>query len=200
MASKITNVDKLSELEDTTNHKHDFLLKKRPLTKILKKSFIKQILKKKSTRKKLLFSRKKSKIALKKQEAKLQLKNRIEKSQGELTIKDSIVFIKIYDHIKLDGDSVSVFYNNKLILLKYGLVAYKQSKFYKLIINPKASKSKIVIIAESVGKTPPNSATMEIYNSKNKLLFKKIVESDFKNNVVIDLLHDTKIFKQNIKK
>src|SRR5258708_6694384 len=68
--------------------------------------------------------------------------------------------IDLYDNGEIDGDSVSLFLNNELILEHLNLQA--QPKTIWLLLNKSLPVNKLLLYAENLGSIPPNTALMEI--------------------------------------
>jgi len=72
---------------------------------------------------------------------------------------DSIV-INLYDNGEVDGDTISVFLNGKVILSKQGLTATAITK--TIYANEIGDSSELVMYAENLGRIPPNSGLLVI--------------------------------------
>lgn len=75
---------------------------------------------------------------------------------------DSLV-LALYDNGEIDGDTVSVFLNDKLVISKQGLSA---TAFRKTIyFEPDMRDSiKLVLFAENLGRIPPNTGLLLVYD------------------------------------
>ncbi len=73
--------------------------------------------------------------------------------------QDSVV-LSLYDNGEIDGDTVSVFVNNELVLSKVGLSAKAFKK--TLYFNPGESLQ-LTLYAENLGSIPPNTGLLVIY-------------------------------------
>jgi hypothetical protein len=104
----------------------------------------------------------------------------------EVKIKGSSVTLKIYDHGIEDGDTVSLYLNDRLLLGKYRLTKTPLKLDVKL--DPKISKNKLVFFAENLGKIPPNTAAVII--EAPGFSEKVILRSDFHQSDVIYFEHD----------
>src|SRR5579872_6758487 len=69
------------------------------------------------------------------------------------------VLVTLYDNGEIDGDSVSLFLNNELILQHYKLTA--QPKLLLLPIDGGLPVNRLLLFAENLGRLPPNTALME---------------------------------------
>ncbi len=69
--------------------------------------------------------------------------------------------IKFYDNGEIDGDSISVYVNGKLMLKNQGLSYEPISLLLKK--SDLSAINDVVMVAENLGTIPPNSATMIVY-------------------------------------
>lgn len=78
--------------------------------------------------------------------------------------EDSVV-LSLYDNGEIDGDTVSVFVNNELVVAKVGLSA----KAFKKTIYFKAGETvQLTFFAENLGSIPPNTGLLVIYTSTER--------------------------------
>jgi hypothetical protein len=103
------------------------------------------------------------------------------------TIKtpEAEMLIELYDNGEIDGDTVTVYHNNSLLVANAGLSA-KPVKF-KIKIDKQHPHHELVMVANNLGSIPPNTSLMVITaNDQRYELF--ISSSEQKNaRVVIDL-------------
>jgi|GEM_PF-710104 len=100
------------------------------------------------------------------------------------------VRVELYDNGVFDRDSVSVIFNKQLVSYKQELLTNKPIRFYvKLSGDP--AKNEMILFAENMGLTPPNSALMVITDGDNKRT---------EVNVTSDLDHNTVIYFIKVKK
>jgi hypothetical protein len=97
--------------------------------------------------------------------------------QGVDTIR-----IELYDNGEIDGDSVSLFLNNRLVLQHLMLKA--EAKVLLLPIDKSIPVNRLVLFAENLGRLPPNTALMEVtVHGKTYTLF---LSTDFKKNASVE--------------
>lgn len=90
--------------------------------------------------------------------------------------------VTLYDNGEIDGDSVSLFLNNDLILQHYMLTA--QPKTLWLPIDNSLRVNRLLLFAENLGRLPPNTALMEVtVHGKTYELF---LSTDFKRNASVE--------------
>jgi len=92
--------------------------------------------------------------------------------------------VDLYDNGEIDGDSVSLYLNNELILSHLKLTA--QAKTLTLPIDKSLPVNKLVLFAENLGKLPPNTALMEVtVHGKTYNLF---LSTDHKRNASVEFM------------
>jgi hypothetical protein len=92
------------------------------------------------------------------------------------------VKVVLYDNGEIDGDSVSLYMNNDLILQHYKLTA--QPKVLLVAIDKSLPINRLVLFAENLGTLPPNTALMEVtVHGKTYELF---LSTDYKKNASVE--------------
>ena len=90
--------------------------------------------------------------------------------------------IDLYDNGEIDGDSVSLYLNNQLLVAHVKLTAEAKTLF--IPIDKSIPVNKLVLFAENMGKLPPNTALMEVtIHGKTYELF---LSTDFKRNASVE--------------
>ncbi len=84
----------------------------------------------------------------------------------ELTVDNDSISVTLYDNGIVDGDSITLIYNDK-ILTTHQLLTEKPVTFY-IKIAPGNSRNELVMYAENLGSIPPNTALMVIYDGKKR--------------------------------
>ncbi|HVX48571.1 MAG TPA: hypothetical protein VHB48_00385 [Chitinophagaceae bacterium] len=101
-----------------------------------------------------------------------------------LDVYDDSVRVDLYDNAVLDYDTVSVFYNNKLVAYKKLLETKEPIRFY-VHVNPDESNNDLVMYAENLGLIPPNSAIMIVTDSGHR--YEISLTSDYQKNAAVRL-------------
>jgi hypothetical protein len=97
--------------------------------------------------------------------------------QGTDTIR-----VELYDNGEIDGDSVSLFVNNSLLVQHIRLAA--EPKVLLIPIDKALPVNSILLVAENLGRLPPNTALMIItVHGKTYNLF---LSTDYKKNASIE--------------
>lgn len=94
------------------------------------------------------------------------LEKRDKKLVRELTVDNDSISVTLYDNGIVDGDSVTLIYNDKVITTHQRLTE-KPLTFY-IKIAPGNSRNELVMYAENLGSIPPNTALMVIYDGKKR--------------------------------
>ena len=93
------------------------------------------------------------------------------------------VRIELYDNGEIDGDSVSLYLNNDLLLQHYKLTA--EAKVMLVPIDKSLPVNRLILFAENLGSIPPNTALMEVtVHGKTYNLF---LSTDFRRNACVEL-------------
>jgi Concanavalin A-like lectin/glucanases superfamily len=94
----------------------------------------------------------------------------LEKRNNELVkqivVEHDSVSVTLYDNGEIDGDSVTLIYNNKIITTHQRL-SDKPITFI-LKVEPGNNRNELVMYAENLGSIPPNTALMVIYDGKKR--------------------------------
>ncbi len=93
------------------------------------------------------------------------ISNRIYQVLKTIDIEDDKVTIDIYDNGQIDGDTISIFLNDKLVVSKRMLTAKPIN--IQLKLEEDADMYDVIMYAENLGTIPPNTALM-IVQTKNK--------------------------------
>ncbi len=107
------------------------------------------------------------------------------KSEVATTITTAADSIKIllFDNGEIDGDTVTVFLNGKIIINQLRLA---EKPFEVVIGVPKNNTTQIIeLMANNLGSISPNTAYMQIWAGAKK--YELRLSSDFKTNARIDV-------------
>jgi hypothetical protein len=98
-----------------------------------------------------------------------------------LTLQNADVQVKLYDNGEIDGDTISVYLDNKLVLTNKGLSASPITLNLKL--EQEGEEHVLVMVAENMGRIPPNTALMIVYDG-DKRYEVRMTSTDQKNAMV----------------
>jgi len=90
--------------------------------------------------------------------------------------------VNLYDNGEIDGDSVSLYLNNELIISHLMLTA--QAKTFILPIDKSLPVNRLVLFAENLGKLPPNTALMEV--TVHGRTYNLFLSTDYKRNASVE--------------
>jgi hypothetical protein len=99
----------------------------------------------------------------------------------ELQITSDSIRLSFYDNGIVDGDTISVFLNNKLILSHQELTAQALNLYIRL--DSLNETNEVSMFAENLGKYPPNTAVMIVNDGDNR--YEVYMSSDFKGNATV---------------
>lgn len=101
----------------------------------------------------------------------------------EVEVESDSIRVEVYDNGEIDGDIISVFYNQQLILNSQKLT--HKSIRINLVLDSTKTSNEISMFAENLGLIPPNTALMVIIDGKNK--FEVPVSSSLERNATISI-------------
>jgi hypothetical protein len=83
-----------------------------------------------------------------------------------VTFKSDSLQLALYDNGEVDGDTVSVLLNGEIIIAKQGLKTTAVRK--TIYISPETDEITMVLYAENLGKYPPNTGLLMIYDGDDR--------------------------------
>lgn len=98
-------------------------------------------------------------------------------------IESDSVRLSFYDNGEIDGDSISVFVNNNLVLSHQELAAKAFNLYLRL--DSTRDVNEISMFAENLGRIPPNTALMVLTDGKNR--YEVFMSSSLTENATIEL-------------
>jgi hypothetical protein len=109
------------------------------------------------------------------------LKERTNELMKSLVVNDPDVKVKLYDNGEIDGDTISIYYDKKLLLTHQGLSA--SPIIVKLKLEDDNEIHELVMVAENLGSIPPNTALM-IVEAGDQRFDVRITSTEQKNALV----------------
>lgn len=109
------------------------------------------------------------------------LKNRVNELMKSLTVSSPDVTVKLYDNGEIDGDTISVYLDNKLVLSSKGLTT--APLVIKFNIDEDDTDHELTMVAENLGRIPPNTSLM-IVEAGEQRFDVRITSTEQKNAVV----------------
>ncbi|HMS51784.1 MAG: WD40 repeat domain-containing protein [Chitinophagales bacterium] len=113
--------------------------------------------------------------------------NRAITDKATIVFNNSTIQVEIWDDEKIDGDIVSLFFNDECVLKEYAIQKDKKAITLHL---PEEQPCKLVLYAHNLGKTPPNTAALNVTDGKISRQIK--LSSDMKKSEAIKLLYRAK--------
>ncbi len=109
---------------------------------------------------------------------KKRLTERKNKRLNTFKIKYSELTLKLRDANKADGDKISIYLNGELIVSNFEVT--KRAKKLSVVLPPGKKEHSLVFVADDLGRTPPNTADIEISNYKD--VYRVSLNCDLKTN------------------
>ena len=107
---------------------------------------------------------------------------------AEIEVENETFKVDFYDNGDIDGDTISVFYNGKLIEANKRLT--DKALNLTLLINPNVIINELIMYAENLGSIPPNTAVMIVTDGGKR--YEVRIASDLKKSGVIRFVHKPK--------
>jgi hypothetical protein len=111
----------------------------------------------------------------------LVIKNRTNELVKVLTVSNPIVVVKLYDNGEIDGDTISVFLDKKLVLSAKRLTASPLRVTFNMLEDNE--EHELTMVAENLGTIPPNTSLM-IVEAGEQRFDVRITSTEQKNAVV----------------
>jgi hypothetical protein len=102
-----------------------------------------------------------------------------------IQIENETFKVDLYDNGEVDGDSISLFYNSKLILSHKRLS--EKAITLTLDATTGSAVNELTMYAENLGEIPPNTALMVITDGEKR--YEVRISSDLKNSGTIRFIH-----------
>ncbi|RYY63827.1 MAG: hypothetical protein EOO12_11290 [Chitinophagaceae bacterium] len=110
-----------------------------------------------------------------------QTRNRENSTAKVFEVHNEEILVKLYDNGEIDGDTISVYLDNKLVLAHKGLSASPLELRVKL--DPNNPEHTLVMVAENMGRIPPNTSLMIVWDG-DKRYEAQITSTENKNAMV----------------
>lgn len=109
------------------------------------------------------------------------LKTRTNELMKSLVVHDPDVIVKLYDNGEIDDDTISVFFDNRLVLSKKKLTSSPLT--VKLKMDEEDTNHELVMVAENLGRIPPNTSLMIVEAGEQRFEV-RITSNEQKNAMV----------------
>jgi hypothetical protein len=100
---------------------------------------------------------------------------------GALTVHNNEVLVRLYDNGEIDGDTISVYMDNKLVLSNKQLTASPLTLTLKM--DEENPEHVLVMVAENLGRIPPNTSLMIVQDGEKRYEV-RITSTEQKNAMV----------------
>jgi hypothetical protein len=95
-----------------------------------------------------------------------QYKEREKVVAEELTVEADSIKVDFYDNGEIDGDSISIFYNDKLIA--FNRILSTRSVHFDITLDSTLEINELTMFADNLGAIPPNTALMLVNDGKKR--------------------------------
>ena len=109
--------------------------------------------------------------------------------QAQVTAENATFTVDLYDNGEIDGDSISLFFNGRLVLSHKRLGDRAIS--LKLNVDESKDVNELIMYAENLGSIPPNTALMVVYDGDKR--YETRISSDLQKSGVIRFIHIPKL-------
>ncbi|MEO6583892.1 MAG: hypothetical protein ABIO05_06185, partial [Ferruginibacter sp.] len=106
-----------------------------------------------------------------------------------LEIASEFIKVDLYDNGEIDGDSVSLIYNGKLLASKKRLTEKPLS--FNLLVDKDVPMNELIMFAENLGSIPPNTALMIVTDGTRR--YEVRITSDLQKSGVIHFVHQSRV-------
>jgi hypothetical protein len=113
------------------------------------------------------------------------LKSRTNELLKTLTVNNSSIELRIYDDGAIDNDTVSVYYDNKLIISKARLTDQPITVY--ITVEPSGHPHQLVMVAENLGDIPPNTSLLVVRDGEKR--YEERIISTEQKNVAINFVY-----------
>jgi hypothetical protein len=110
-----------------------------------------------------------------------QFKERANVISDEIVVNSDSIKVDFYDNGEIDGDSISVFFNNRL--LTSSQILSQKAIHFNLVLDPDKDANELSMFADNLGSIPPNTALMIVDDGKKKYEIR--LTSNLQNNGTI---------------
>ncbi|HMK02911.1 MAG TPA: hypothetical protein VK489_01915 [Ferruginibacter sp.] len=106
-----------------------------------------------------------------------------------IAIENETFNVDLYDNGDIDGDSISLFFNGKLLIANKRLS--DKAITLKLNVDETRDMNELIMYAENLGSIPPNTALMVVTDGTSR--YEVRISSDLQKSGVIRFVHKPKI-------
>ncbi|QEC52344.1 hypothetical protein EDD80_106227 [Anseongella ginsenosidimutans] len=108
------------------------------------------------------------------------------KAGNQVTVRSPDIVVKIVDYQILDGDTVTVYFNEEKVVDRQ--LINKEPIILHLRVGYTAQPAKLLLYADNLGRIPPNTALMVVEDRKGRQRIK--LESDYERSDVLYIWYE----------
>lgn len=112
-----------------------------------------------------------------------QYKEREKVITDEIMVESDSLQIDFYDNGEIDGDSISIFYNDKLIA--FNRILSTKAIHFSVGLDPTKDVNEITMFADNLGSIPPNTALMLVYDGRKR--YEVRLSSNLQKNATVQI-------------
>ena len=110
-----------------------------------------------------------------------QFKEREKVVTDEIVVESDSLQIDFYDNGEIDGDSISIFYNDKLIA--FNRLLSTKAIHFSVGLDPTREVNEVTMFADNLGSITPNTALMLVYDGRKR--YEVRLSSNLQNNATV---------------
>lgn len=100
---------------------------------------------------------------------------------NEIEVETDSIKVDFYDNGEIDGDSISVFFNDQLLIANQRLGTWPLH--FDLKLDPSREVNELSMFADNLGSIPPNTALMIVYDGKKRTDIR--LSSNYEKNATV---------------
>ncbi len=106
----------------------------------------------------------------------------------EIVVASDSLKVDFYDNGEIDGDSISIFYNNKLIA--FNRILSTKAVHFTVALDTTREVNEITMFADNLGSIPPNTALMVVIDGKKR--YEIPMASNLQKNATLRIMRKKK--------
>jgi hypothetical protein len=112
-----------------------------------------------------------------------QFKEREKVVTDEIVVESDSLQIDFYDNGEIDGDSISIFYNDKLIA--FNRLLSTKAIHFSVGLDPTREVNEVTMFADNLGSITPNTALMLVYDGRKR--YEVRLSSNLQKNATVQI-------------
>jgi hypothetical protein len=123
-----------------------------------------------------------------------QFKKRENVVANEITVNSDSLKVDFYDNGEIDGDSISIFYNNNLIA--FNRLLSTRAVHFNIGLDTTREVNEITMFADNLGSIPPNTALMVVTDGKKQYQIR--MASSLEQNATLRIRRNKQKINRNL--